>query len=316
MIKILMQKEINEDLTKNLEKKYDLKIYFYEKGKLPGKEVLEEIEIYTGWGIGDALKNMPNVKWIHVYSAGVDRHVKTLSSMQHPPRFTNNRGTYGVPLTEHTLALLFAVNHRIKKYVKNQADRKWEYAGGVKEIYGSTAGVIGFGDVGKHTAKLMNAMGARVLVNRLHESDKPDYVDKMFYGENGLDDMLSQCDFALISLPGTEDTRHLFDKNRMLKMKKGAVIINVGRGYIIDCDALADLIDEGHIHGAGLDVTDPEPLPDEHRLWDMDRVILTPHVAGSSPKASARTLSVFEKNLKSYLAGDKMPNEIDLSKGY
>ena len=316
MTKILMQKELNEGEAKKLEDMYGVKIYYYEDRKLPSKDILDEIEIYTGWGIDDALNNMPNVKWIHVYSAGVDRHVKTLSSMQAPPRLTNNRGTYGVPLTEHTLALLFAVNHRIEQYVINQKGGKWEYSGGVKEIFGSTAGVVGFGDVGKYTAKIMKAMGAKVLVNKLNVSKKPEYIDDMYYGEGGLDEMLAQCDFVLISLPGTEDTRHLFDKDRMLKMKKGAVIVNVGRGYIIDCDALADMIEEGHILGAGLDVTDPEPLPAEHKLWAIDRVIITPHVAGSSPNASTRTLAVFEENLKSYLVGEKMPNEIDLSKGY
>ena len=138
----------------------------------------------------------------------------------------------------------------------------------------------------------------------------------MYYGNERLDEMLSQCDYILMSLPGTEDTRHLFDRERMLKIKEGAVIVNVGRGYVIDCDALSELIESGRLGGAGLDVTDPEPLPEDHKLWGLDRVVITPHMAGSSPNAGDRSMKVFEENLERYLSGQKMPNEIDIEKGY
>ncbi len=285
-------------------------------GKFPKGKLLDKIEIYAGWDIKESIDIMPNLKWVHLYTAGVDRHVERLSKMDNPPRLTNNRGAYGVALSEHALALLFAVNRRIGQYVKNQTRHKWSYEGRVKEIYGSTVGIVGFGDVGQYSARMMKALNAKVLAHKLHESPKPNYVDEMYYGNEGLDDMLTKCDFILMSLPGTEETRHLFNLERMKKIKKDAVIVNVGRGYVIDCDALATLIEEGHLRGAGLDVTDPEPLPQDHRLWEMDNVVITPHMSGSSPNFSRRVYAVFEENLKSYMAGERMPNEIDLDKGY
>lgn len=316
MLNILMQRELSSSQITQLERKYGLKVHLTENNELPGKDILDKVEIYAGWGIDGVIEQMPNLKWIHVYSAGVDRYIEPFKNMKNPPRLTNNRGTYAVPLTEHSLAMLFAVIKKIDLYIKNRADRKWHYEGKTMEICGSIAGIVGFGDVGKYSAKMMKALGAKVLVQKLHQSEKPEYVDKMYFGNQGLDEMLAQCDFVLLSLPGTEETRHLFSRERLLKMKKGAVIINVGRGYVIDCDALADLIENRHLGGAGLDVTDPEPLNPDHKLWGLKNVIITPHVAGRSPNSKARTLRVFEENLESYLAGGKMPNEIDFDKGY
>jgi len=316
MLNVLMKKELSEQQTVKLKKKYDLKIYYTKDDEFPAKDILDKIEIYAGWRIMNAIDVMPNLKWIHLYSAGVDRYAEMFKSIENPPRLTNNRGTYAVPLTEHSLAMLFAVVRKINNYVKNQAERNWHYEGRVKEIHSSTAGIVGFGDVGKYTAKMLKALGAKVLVQKLNKSEKPEYVDEIYYGDDGLDAMLSQCDFVLLSLPGTKATKHLLDRERMLKMKPGAVITNVGRGNTIDCDALADLIESGHIGGAGLDVTDPEPLNSEHKLWGLENVIITPHMAGSSPNAGARTLKVFEDNLADYIAGKKMINEIDFDKGY
>lgn len=316
MLEILMQRELSSSQITQLERKYGLNIHLSDNNELPGKDILDKIEIYAGWGINDEIEQMPNLKWIHVYSAGVDRYVEMFKSMENPPRLTNNRGTYAVPLTEHSLAMLFALIRKIDRYVKNQAERKWHYEGKTMEICGSTAGIVGFGDVGRYSAKMMKMLGAKVLAQKLHKSEKPEYADKMYFGDEGLDEMLAQCDFVLLSLPGTEETRHLFNREKMLKMKHGAVIINVGRGYVIDCDALADLIENGHLGGAGLDVTDPEPLNPEHKLWGLKNVIITPHVAGRSPNSKTRTLRVFEENLESYLAGGRMPNEIDFEKGY
>ena len=170
--------------------------------------------------------------------------------------------------------------------------------------------------MGKHTAKLIKAFGAKVFAHKLSEIKKPDYVDEVFYGDEGLDEMLPLCDYVLLFLPGTDRTRHLFDKQRMLKMKKGAVITNVGRGFVIDHDALAELIEQGHIGGAALDVTEPEPLNTDHKLWELKNVLITPHVSYISLNDKWRMLEVFESNLIKYIENQKMPNEVDFHKGY
>ncbi len=316
MINVLMTKKFDQNKLKLMEDTYKIKIYTMEKGEQREQKILDRIEILTGWTIENALELMPNLKWIHLYSAGVDRQIEELRKVECPPRLTNNRGTYAIPLAEHTVAMLFALNRKIKIYVKNQINKTWKNEGAARELCGSTVGIVGFGDVGSYTAKVMKALGAKVLVNKLNKSEKPDYVDEMYYATRGLDNMLPLCDYVLISLPGTEETRNLFNKKRMLKMKNGVVVTNVGRGYVIDCDALAELIDSGHIGGAGLDVTEPEPLNPEHKLWDLENVIITPHVAWRSPNNNDRTFKIFEENLACYLKGERMPNEIDILKGY
>ena len=316
MTNILIQRDLSDEDIKRLEEKYKLKVHMTDGEEFPAKDILYTIEVYVGWEVPKVIDRMPDLKWIHVFSAGVDDTSQALRALDTPPRLTNNRGTYAVPLTEHSFALLLAVLRKINKYTINQAQKKWEYEGKVKEINSSTIGIVGFGDVGKYSAKISKAFGAKVLVHKINKIEKPDYVDQVYYGDKGLNKMLPLCDYILISLPGTKSTKHLFDKNRMLMMKKGAVIVNVGRGYIIDCEALCDLIEQGHIAGAGLDVTDPEPLNDESGLWSKENVVITPHMAGSSPNGARRTMQIFEKNLESYLKGETMPNEIDVDRGY
>lgn len=316
MLNILIQRHLEKDVIDRFNKEYGVNLICTDGENFPSKEILDTIEVYVGWRASKALNEIANLKWVHVFSAGVDNPSKSIKASAKRPRLTNNRGTYAAPLTEHIFALLLAVNRKMKVYAINQQANKWEYAGKVKEIHSSTVGVVGFGDVGKHTAKVAKAFGATVYVNKLNEIEKPSFVDGVYYGNAGLDEMLPLCDSVLINLPGTEQTKHLFNRQRMLKMKKGAVIVNVGRGFIIDCEALCDLIESEHIGGAGLDVTDPEPIDKESRLWGLENVVITPHMAGSSPNSSKRTLAIFEDNLKCYINGDKMPNEIDLDRGY
>jgi phosphoglycerate dehydrogenase-like enzyme len=264
----------------------------------------------------NAIERMPKLKWIHFHMAGVDRYVEMFRAMKNPPKVTNGSGTYDVSISEHSVAMLLAVVRNINKYVLNQKEGKWNYEGRVKEIKDSIAGIVGFGSIGKYSAKLLKGFGAKVYAHKVSEIDKPDYIDEIFYGDEGLDTMLPKCDFVLVFLPGTEDTRGLISRERMQSMKEGTVITNIGRGNVIDSEALADLIEQGHIGGAGLDVTDPEPLPEDHRLWKYDNVLITPHVSYLTPRLKERMLDVFEQNLKSYLAGEKLPNEVGFDRGY
>lgn len=316
MINVLSQISLPEQEIEMLQSKYNLKIHKIHGDDLPKKEVLDQIEIYIGWRLKVPIKAMPNLKWIHFFMAGMDRYTEMFRKLNNPPIVTNGSGTFDVPIGEHSIAVLLGVIRNINKYVINQSQRLWKNEGEVQDIKGSTAGIVGFGNIGSYTAKLLKAFGAKILVQKVSKINKPDYVDEVFYGNDGLDEMIPKCDFVLIFLPGTEQTRNLFDKQRLLKMKKGAVITNIGRGHVINSDALAELIEQGHIGGAGLDVTDPEPLNKDHKLWGLSNVIITPHVSYWSPNDKHRMVGVFEDNLKKYLENEKMPNEIDFNKGY
>ena len=173
MTNILMNKVMKSEQISYLEEKYGLKIYVMENDELPDNDILQGIEIFVGWRPEKLIEAMPSLKWIHLYSAGVDRYIEIFRKMSSPPRLTNNRGTYAVPLSEHSLALLFAVIRKINTYVKNQTERNWHYEGRVREICGSTVGIVGFGDVGRYSARMMKGLGAEVLANRLHKSEKP-----------------------------------------------------------------------------------------------------------------------------------------------
>ncbi len=316
MTNVLMQNRFDEKRIKALEEKYGLNIYFMEDEKMPAQSVLDKIEIFASWRLNNAVEIMPDLKWIHFHMAGVDRYVKKFREMEDKPKVTNGSGTYDVSISEHTVSLLLTVARNINKYVINQTCDNWENRGRVVEIKNSVVGIVGFGSIGSYTGQLLKAFGAKIYAQKMSEIDKPDFVDKMFYGDKGLDEMLPACDFVLLFLPGTEKTKHLFNKERMMKMKKGAIITNIGRGNVIDTDALVQLMEEGHIGGAGLDVTDPEPLPKGHKLWKVKNAVITPHVSYASPKLKERMLDVFEANLIKYLANEKMPNEVDFEKGY
>ncbi len=317
MLNILIKKLLDDEDIKIIKDNYDVNIILAEEHEYPPQEILNTIEVFFGWSLKNPKKIMPNLKWIHLYSAGVDYPIVELRKEKSPPRLTNNSGAYGVQLSEHSLALVLALNKRIPKFVKDTQDGIWDSTNyDTGEIYGTTVGIVGFGDVGKHSAKIFNALGAKVYANKLNRIVKPDYVEDIFYGSDGLNIMLGLCDYVIITLPGTEKTRNLFDRDRMLKIKKGAILTNVGRGYVIDCDALADLLNTRHLKGAGLDVTNPEPLPEGHKLWSAENIIITPHISGPSPSKSARSRVVFENNLKAYLKGERMPTEIDFDKGY
>ncbi len=316
MINVLMQNRFDEARIEELEKKYGLKIYFMKDDELPDQGVLDKIEVFVSWRLKNAIELMPNLKWIHFHMAGVDRYIKLFRSLDKLPKITNGSGTYDIAISEHAVSMLLSISRNLMKYTQNQKDHNWKNEGRVKEINGSVAGIVGFGSIGSYTAKLLNAFGAKVYAHKVSKIEKPNYVDKMFYGDKGIEEMLPECDFVLLSLPGTDKTKHLFDRDKMLLIKKGAIITNVGRGNVIDCNALAELIEQRHIFGAGLDVTDPEPLPEDHKLWDMENVLITPHISYLSPQLKPRMLDIFEANLKEYTSGRRMPNEVDFSKGY
>ncbi|MCK5129808.1 MAG: D-2-hydroxyacid dehydrogenase [Clostridiales bacterium] len=316
MINILMKRLLDEEDIQILMDKYDVNIILADVHEYPAQEVLDTIEVYFGWMKKDTVEMMPNLKWIHIFSAGVDCAINILKQEENPPKLSNNTGAYGVQLSEHSLAFALALNKNLPKAIRDAENEMWTGESETREIYGSTVGVVGLGDAGVHSAQLFHALGARVYGQKLDEIQKPIYIDKMYYGNDGLDEMLPLCDYVIITLPGTEKTRNLFDRKRLMKIKKGAIITNIGRGYIIDCDALADLLNSGHIGGAGLDVTEPEPLPEGHKLWHAQNVIITPHTAGPSPGKSKRAREVFQRNLEAYIIGQRMPTEIDFDKGY
>ena len=177
--------------------------------------------------------------------------------------------------------------------------------------------VIGMGDIGTMFAQKMKALGCRTVGIKRREGRKPEGVDDLYTLER-LERELPKADIVAMSLPGNADTRHLMNAERLALMKENAVLINVGRGMTVDTDALVQALRERRIAGACLDVTDPEPLPADHPLWDMENVILTPHISGgySLPETLEQILTICIENLECYMVQRPLRNLIDMKTGY
>lgn len=187
----------------------------------------------------------------------------------------------------------------------------------MRVIEGSRVLVVGLGDIGTAFARKMKALGCRTVGIKRRDGRKPEGVDDLYTLER-LEQQLPKADIVALSLPGNADTYHLLSRERMAMLKKNAVILNVGRGMTLDTDALTDALREGRIAGAALDVTDPEPLPEDHPLWSMENVIITPHVSGgfSLPETLEQILDICIANLECYLVGRPLRNIVDFETGY
>ena len=282
------------------------------------REFIAGCEIIFGYLPPEKLKSAVNLKWMHVQSAGVDNLLKPGYNFPKGVKLTNSSGAYGIGISEHLLAVTLMLMRRMDKYVKNQQNKKWEHAGGVRSIYGSKVTVVGLGDIGSAYAKRCAALGASVRgVARAPRDAKPDYIEKL-YAADKIDEAIDGADVAALCLPGTGATKNLFGRERLLKLKPGALILNIGRGSAIDLTALAELLKTGRIGGAGLDVTDPEPLPRDSELWETDNVIITPHVSGSHIPGVTFPYIVdkFARYLGDYIAGRPFERSVDFDAGY
>lgn len=257
------------------------------------------------------------LKWLQLNSAGADNYL--LPGVLDPETIlTNSAGAYGLSVSEHMLAMTFSLIRRFDQYGRQQVRHEWKWAGKVTSVEGSTVLVLGLGDIGSRYARMMHALGADVIgVRRTVRGDKPDYLMEQ-HGIEDLDKLLPRADIVAMILPGGSATEHIMDERRLFLMKKGAYLINDGRGNAVDPAALKKVLREGHLGGAGLDVTEPEPLPEDDELWDMDRVIITPHVAGQFllPKTFENVVEIAGENLRAFVSGKPLRHVVSREKGY
>lgn len=228
-------------------------------------------------------------------------------------------GCYGNILAEHMLAMVLSLCRRLPEYRDQQHEHRWELRRYDKQLDGTTLLVLGAGDIGTTLARWMRPMVGRIIGVRRIVREKPECYDEMITLEE-LDDYLGQADIIACALPHTEKTVYLLDEKRLQLMKEDAVLVNGGRGSLIDQTALCKLLDEGRFWGVGLEVTSPEPLPAEHPLWEQKRVIITPHAAGNSfAPGSPLERKIWDfmiKNVTNYLLGNEIENRVDFDSGY
>jgi phosphoglycerate dehydrogenase-like enzyme len=217
------------------------------------------------------------------------------------------------------MAMLFAFTRGLYRYIPEQLEGSWD-RGAVSrdrmwEINGRTMLVVGLGGIGTEVARRAHALGMRVVATRRSSRSGPDFVDYVGLSDEVVD-LVAAADVVVTALPLTPETTGMFDAEFFAAMKPTAYFINVGRGKSVVTDDLMAALESGELAGAGLDVTDPEPLPTDHPLWRLPNVIITPHVAASSVQAVERLQAVVRENLRRYVAGEPMLSVVDVGRGY
>ncbi len=285
------------------------------KNKEVSTELIQEADIIFGWPQIGLLKEAKNLKWLHLPSAGADGYTNKESYYNKDVKLTNSSGVFGLPIAEHVFAMILSYNRNLQDYAYNKSEKKWKVIPVVRDFYGSTIGIIGLGDIGTEVTKRAKAWGANVLAVKRNVSDIPQNVDKLYSLED-IDEVLEQSDYVILSLPETAKTKGIMTEARLRKMKPHAFLVNIGRGALVDQDVLIKALKEKWIGGAGLDVTTPEPLPEDSPLWKLSNVIITPHTSGSSPTNIQRRFVIFNRNLKLYLENKPLKNTVDFTEGY
>lgn len=291
------------------------------------EELLREIEdadaLIGGFGgddggrFGRLMTAARKLRWVHTSSAGVDA-LLCPELEQTGAVLTCAKGeVVGSLLAEHAFALLLALTRGIAWSARQQAwNRGGEGGRRAYEIRGQTLGIVGFGGTGRALARRAAAFDMEVLaVRRSAAGECPPEVREI-WGMDRLDFLLLRSDVVVTTVPGTAETRGMFNEDRFRRMKPGAVFINVGRGETVSTDDLIRALQEGWIGAAGLDVTDPEPLPADSPLWRMGNVVVSPHIAGNSPQRAARNQELVRENLRRFAAGEPLLSAVDLQAGY
>lgn len=278
-------------------------------------EQVEAAEIIFGWPNEEQLKTAKNLRWLHLPSAGAEGYTEKELYCNKDIMLTNSRGVYGFPIAEHVFSMLLSYNRNLQEYAYQKKESKWHRLPVVKDFFGSTVGIIGLGDIGTEVAKRAKAWGAKVLAIKRRITSIPEYVDELYDLEE-LDQVLQLSDYVILCLPNTSKTSGIITEDKLKLMKRDAFLVNVGRGSLIDQEALIKALQENWIGGAGLDVTEPEPLPQGNPLWELPNVIITPHVSGFSPSTDNRRFAIFYRNLQQYINKGPMENTVDFIEGY
>lgn len=281
------------------------------------QRILDDIEVVAGWWPYELFLRGRSLRWVQQWGAGADWLTRRPEYAQMGFTLTNVSGVHAIPISEHILAFLFAFARDFKRAMRGQTRREWLHSEDmtVFELAGKTLLLVGVGAIGARTAELASALGMRVLGVRRNAALSAPGVDAMF-SLDSLPDILPQADFVVLTVPLTHETRGMIGEPELRAMKPSAYIVNIGRGGTIRQDELIRALQESWIAGAGLDVFDPEPLPDDSPLWEMDNVIITSHYSGLTPHYMERAMAIFLDNLRRYTTGEPLRNVVDKELGY
>ena len=284
------------------------------------KQHLQTADAFLGYCIPELFDSAIDIAWMHSMAVGVEGCVNSLEFKNSVRVLTNAQRLSAPEIAEHAIAMMFSLVRRLDQYAHSQNLSKWDRAlesgdDKIWEINGRTILVVGLGGIGTEVAKRASALGMKVTATRNSSRKGPDYVSYV-----GLSDELltlaKSADIVVNTVPLTAKTTALFDRRFFKAMKSTAYFINVARGRSVVTDDLIAALDAEELAGAGLDVTDPEPLPRDHLLWRQPRVIITPHIAYRSDKLRERVRIINQENLYRYVNGEKLLSLVNITRGY
>ena len=288
------------------------------------EKAIPETEVLYAWGLTGRLVPLAGrLRWLHTPLSGVDR-VLNPELLKTSIRVTSSRGVNSVAVAEHTFGMILALTRGIAQAARAQVERRWIQGDlygrtpPLAELHGKVLGLYGFGEIGREIASRAHAFGMKVwAVSRsaTNATKPPHGVDRLLPAKRA-EAMVRAADVLVLALPLTAATRGIAGERLLRTMKPTAILVNIGRGALVQEPALSRAMREGWIAGAALDVFVHEPLAAISPLWTLPKVLVTPHIAGTHPDYMARSATIFLQNLKRYREGKPLLNEVDLQHGY
>jgi phosphoglycerate dehydrogenase-like enzyme len=278
-----------------------------------------EAEVILHWsGSGDLLRSVflaaPKVRWVHSRAAGLDKSLFPELVESSVP-LTNGTGVFSQSLGEFALAAVLFFAKDFHRMLRNQAAERWEQFD-VEEIAHQTAGIVGYGDIGRAVARRLHAMGMKVLALKRHTPESQDPFIAEFYRPDQMAAMLGRSDYVIVAAPLTPETRHMVSDAQFAAMKPNAVILNVGRGPVIDQAAMVRALTQKRIRGAGLDVFEKEPIPAGDPIWKLDNVLISPHCADHTKDWLNDAMRFFLTQYSRFEKGEPLENIVQKHLGY
>lgn len=338
-VNVLITLDINDKLVRRIEaispRLQVTRQVVHAAAEIP-PDVWDEVNVlFTGSVLPDR-EMAPNLRWVQVISAGVDSFLDNALFEDREVILTTASGIHAVTMAEYALAMMLAFAHHLPLMFKRQAAHDWPKNREKFKLFEAvslreaTLGIVGYGSIGRELARLARAFGMEVLAikrDAMSPASKDEYalagtgdpdgsMAHRLYPPQALKSMCKECDYVVLLMPRTPETEGMFDADVIAAMKPGAVLINLGRGGIVDEEALLNALESGALGGAAFDVFATEPLPDDSPLWDAPNFIISPHIAGSMPNYYSKAADVFVQNLERFLANQDLINVVRWERGY
>ena len=311
-MKVLFTKNYGEEKFDKI-RELGYETIYYNENVVTNNEEVDDIDVLVTYNPFKNLdiNKMKNLKYIQTTSVGIDQ-IPLDKILNRDIIIANNKGGYSVPIGEWIVMTILEIYKNSKKLYEQQSNKKWKINFKVSELTGKKIGFIGTGTLATEGAKRLKGFNVEIWgVNTT--GSKKEYFDKCFSSEQ-MDEVFRNCDTVVCTIPATKDTLGIINNDKFEIMKNDSVFINVGRGNIVN---EKDLIQYMHkFRGVALDVFENEPLDKDNELWNFDNIIITPHNSWVSDKNDERTFNMIYNNLKNYIEGKSLKNEVDIYKGY